>query len=276
MRLRILAIILFLPVLAVGQDKGDSDLALSKVAFYLTRYGLPDASPASAHPVLNFVAKLDSKRSSFKRDSDFLEYLFAKTHQRFLKHYSEYPSFGETLNTGTYNCLTATALYALFLDHFQVDYEITETNYHIFLMAHTEEGNILIETTDPTYGFVTNAGEIERRIAEYRDEREAEDSSNPAHQYDFSLYNTVNLDQMLGLLHYNRSIAAYNDQDLTTSVAELAKAIESYQSPRIQAFSDLVLLAVLSTNMESSAKERCLQRLYAIRKIHYDISASAN
>jgi hypothetical protein len=276
MKFRIVAAVFFFPILAFGQEVADRATSTSKVEFYLARYSLADSNPSSLHQVVSFVDKLDSKRPAFKRESDFIEYVFVKTHQRFLKHYAEYPSFGQMLNTGTYNCLTATALYALLLDHFEIEYEMIETNYHIFLQAHTAEGNILMESTDPTHGIVTDEKEIKKRIAQYRDEGTGGNTSGADYQYSFNLYNTVNLDQMLGLLHYNRSIAAYNEQQFSTSVAELAKAIESYHSPRIQAFSELVLFAVLSSDLDSTTKEKCLHRLDAIRKLHYDISASAN
>ena len=62
MRFRNLAIALFLPILALGQDGADAVVRTSKVSFYLARYGVPDANPASIQPVLNFVNKLDAKR----------------------------------------------------------------------------------------------------------------------------------------------------------------------------------------------------------------------
>ena len=272
-----IATFFLIPSLAMGQGEAVVDQSTAKLEYYLNRYSQTDNKAASSQQVLKFVGKLESKRSSFKREKDFLEYLFFKTHHQFLRHFAEYPSFGDMLNTGTYNCLTGTALYALLLDHFGVDYRIIETNYHIFLMAETAQGEILFETTDPTNGFVCDASAIERRIATYRQNSVlAANSSKTYYHYDFDLFSGVNLDQVVGLLHYNLSIAAFNEQQLAASAIALARAIELYQSPRIEAFSKLILMAILTSDLDQSTKERYLRIIYAIRSRPLQITASAN
>lgn len=277
MRFRIIAFFLLLPILAMGQGREAAIQTSSKIDYYLKLYSQTDAQEPSTQRVLSFVEKLEGKRESFKREKDFLEFVFIKTHQLFLKRYADYPSFGEILNSGTYNCLTGTALYALILDHFGIDYQIIETNYHIFLMAQTEQGNILFEATDPVNGFVSDAGAIENRIEQYKENRNQKKNSGKTYYlYDFDLFNEVNLDQVVGLLHYNLSISAYNEQQLTSSVIELNKAIELYQSPRIQAFSQLILLAVLDSDLDPATKEKNLQIIHAIRNQQSSPTASAN
>jgi hypothetical protein len=226
---------------------------------------------------LRFVGKLQSKRGSFRRDVDFLEYMFVRTHQRFLKQFEDYPSFGRTLTDGTYNCLTGTALYALLLDHFGFPYQIIETNYHIFLLTEAVGSSILIEATDPTGGFISDDEVIRKRIAAYRENNAGRDpSSQQVYRYNFDLYNTVSLDQLQGLLQYNLAIEAYNQQELPAAVSELKKSIETYQSPRIYEMSQILLLAVMDSNLEPVTKERCLKDLYLLTKRQFDLTTSAH
>jgi hypothetical protein len=97
------------------------------------------------------------------------------------------------------------------LDHFNVPYKIIETNYHIFLVAQTDKGSVLFETTDPANGFVTNNEEIKDRIARYRQNSIRSAASSKAYyRYNFDLYKVVNLDEVVGLLYYNLSIVAFN------------------------------------------------------------------
>lgn len=265
------------PALVMGQGKVIASDSAPKLAFYLNQYSQTDNTVTSTQKVLDFVEKLESKQRTFRREKDFLEYLFVKTHHQFLRHFAEYPSFGDLLTRGTYNCLTGTALYALLLDHFGVEYRIIETNYHIFLLAKTSRGEILFETTDPINGFVSDAAAIEKRIAQYRQNSiQAANTSKTYYQYDFALFKEVNLDQIVGLLHYNRSIAAFNQRQLETSAVELAKAIELYQSPRIEAFSKLILLALLTSDLDQSTRERYLRIIYSIRNRAFEITASTN
>lgn len=248
-----------------------------KLAYYVNLYNQAGSPAKASDDLAAFVSRLDQKQSNFKNTSEFLEHIFNKTHQKFLRNFSEYASFPEMLDKGNYNCLTGTALYALLLDHFDIQYQIIETNYHIFLLAQTDKGQILFETTDPANGFVKNAEEIERRIAGYRQNAiQASASSKTYYRYNFDLYNSVNLDQMLGLLHYNLAIVAFNSQDLNLSIDHLGKAMELYQSPRIEEFSRIVLLSVMEGNLDASEKAKCLESLRALRKKHLIITASRN
>ncbi len=275
--MRIWIVALFLsPILAMGQGGVDIIRQPSKTDYYLKQYCQTDGQELSTQRVLSFVEKLEGKKPSFKREKDFLEYLFVKTHQHFLKRYAEYPSFGEMLKSGVYNCLTATALYAVILDHFGIDYQITETNYHIFLIAQTAHGNILFEATDPINGFVSDSYAVEKRIAEYKENGYRNNNSQKTYyQYSFDLFNEVNLDQVTGLLHYNVSIDAYNKQELASSIEALTKAMKLYQSPRIQAFSQLIVLTVLNSDLDPTTKTNYLQVLDAIRNEQANPTASA-
>lgn len=274
---KIAVLLLILPLFAVGQDQVVADQSLAKLNFYLQQYSESDANPASVRDVLNFTERLAAKQASFKRDRDFLEYVFHKTHQRFLKHYEDYPSFSEMLRSGTYNCLTGTALYALLLDHFNIRYQVIETNYHIFLLAETPQGSVLFETTDPIRGFVSDNVAIQKRISQYKQNLGGSPGNTQVrYQYQINLYKAVDLDEVTGLLHFNLSIAAYNAHDLTTSVKALAQSSVSYPSPRIQEFSQIVLLSVLGSKLEPKVKEECLKNLYAIRQMQFDVTASVN
>jgi hypothetical protein len=247
----------------------------SKLAHYVNLYsgvGIPSKESAD---LTAFVNKLEQKQSSFKHTSEFLEFIFNKTHQKFLKNFSEYASFPETLDKGLYNCLTGTALYALLLDHFEIPYQIIETNYHIFLLAQTNKGTILFETTDPANGFVTNDEEIKNRIARYRQNSiQTARSSKTYYRYNFDLYRAVSLDEVLGLLYYNLSIVAFNAKDLNLSIDHLGKAMELYQSPRIEEFSRIILLTVMEGDLDPSEKERCLENIRYLRNKHLIVTAS--
>jgi hypothetical protein len=273
---RFLATAVVLTVLAHVQVVTATTGPEERITYYLQRYSQVDGHSDATVEVLGFVDKLESKRGGFRRDIDFLEYLFVKTHHRFLKQFENYPSFGKTLSDGTYNCLTGTALYALLLDHFGFPYQIIETNYHIFLLTEAGGQHILFETTDPTGGFVSDDDLIKERIASYREHNGNTKSSRHVYQYNFDLYNSVNLDQLQGLMHYNLAIAAYNQKELVASVAELKKAFETYQSPRTREMSQLLLLAVMDSTLEADVKERCLYDLYNICKKQFDLTASVN
>jgi hypothetical protein len=271
-------LLLLIPVLALGQSSNENTLASSKIEYYLNLFSQADNSKeVSTRQISGLAEKLEQKRSSFSHQKDFVEYVFRKTHQRFLKHYDDYVSFSEMLDNRSYNCLTGTALYALLLDHFGISYKVIETNYHIFLIANTDEGRVLLEATDPMNGFVSDAGAIEGRIRMYRQNAVQEvKSSMTYYKYNFNLYHEVNLDEMLGLLHYNFAVEAFNQNRLQESVYQLSKAVELYNSPRIEEFSRIVLFSVKESNLDPSAKARCIKDIQSWRKKTFVATASTH
>lgn len=242
---------------------------------YLRDLGDVDGSAIQTQEFSKFIGRLDQKGEA-KNSVKFCRTLFFKTRQQFLRDYTQYASFGETLSKGKYNCLTGTALYALVLEHFNFEYTIIETNYHIFLLAATDEGQVLFEATDPLHGFVTNREEIEKRIDQYKQNiiQPTAGGKKKYYEYNVSLYQQVSLHQMSGLLHYNLSIEAYNQQNFQEAINHLDKALALYSSPRITEFSAILLLTVLESKLDESVKENYLKRIQTIRKKQMPVMAS--
>ena len=274
--MKFLALIILLPTLTLGQDNSVPVEPDDKLAYYVYNYSQVDGNARSSNEVSNFIKKLERKGIQ-KNSAQFLRFLFTKTHQHFLRQYVEYASFSETLDKGKYDCLTGTALYALLLDHFDIEYKIIETNYHIFLLVSTAEGKILMEATDPLNGFVEKPKDIDNRINLYRQNKIQEASiGKKYYRYNFNLFNQVNLDQIEGLLHYNLSIVAFNDQDLHASIQRLDRALNLYNSPRMVEFSNILLLSVIESKLNNVDKENCIKNIQAIRRKQVQVMASRN
>jgi len=266
--MRVGLVLFFLPIIALAQP-GPGALK-PEILGYADRFCQTDGNlaPAPSEKFTTFVTRLESKRANFEQDVDFLNYLFVKAHQRLLRNFTDYVSFRQTLTDGTYNCLTGTTLYALLLDHFGFEYNIIETNYHIFLIANTATGRVLFEATDPINGFVVKEAEINSRISTYK--QNALTKTNSAkktyYQFNFELYNDVSLLEMSGLLHYNLAIVAYNKHQLALAIDHLDKAIELYQSPRTEEFTRIVLLSVVESRLDIAIKENYVRQIQSLRK----------
>jgi len=247
-------------------SEGNNLLSSDKSNYYIKLFSRPD-NKFTTERFNTFITKLEVKRRESTNDQAFLKHLFVKTHQRILKNYTEYCTFNAVFDNGTYNCLTGTAIYAILLDHFDIDFKIIETNYHIFLIANTSEGDILFESTDPLNGFVSKKDAIEKRIKKYQENILAgNNDGKDKYQYTFNLYNAVSMEQLLGLLYYNYSIDAYNHKEILSSINYLDKAARFYQSQRIEEFSGIILLTVEEGKVDSSEKEICREKINSLRK----------
>ena len=152
-----------------------------------------------------------------------------------LKQYQQYASFEEIFTSGKYDCLTATALYSALLQELGYQYTTIETDFHIFILVHSPEGDVLFESTDPLDGFVNQPEMIEERIASFK-----ADSNT-------SLFRKVSKAELTGLLFYNQSVKAFNSREWSRSLELLSKARTFYQSPRITELE--TLLAIVMTEV---------------------------
>lgn len=224
-----------------------------------------------------FVHKLDRKRASFKSEQDFIQYIFSKTHNRFLKNYAAYASLEETFENGSYNCLSGTILLSLILNHFNIQHEAIETNYHIFIVVQSSAGKILLEATDPDNGFVNSASEIEERIALYKQNEIQVDQTDKAYyKFKFELFNSLTLDELRGLLYYNMSVNSFNQQELQKSVQHFVKAQELYTSPRMDEFSQVLILSLQQSCLEQKTKENCMSAILSSRQKSLPLMLAAN
>lgn len=266
MWVRAFLIIYFLPLFLSAQESINAKS--DRFNIYLEKYLETNAGEkATANNFISFIDKLDDKKSSTS-DVDFLKLVFNKIHKKFLKSYKDYASFGELFTSGNYNCLTATALYTLVLDHFDYDYKVVETNYHIFILVNGERGRVLLETTDPQNGFVENESLIEERIKQYRANTIQEEASSKRTYYDFQfdLYKEVNLNELTGLLYYNLAVDAFNKNQIDQSVSLLDQAIVHYKSERIEEFSRVILLQLIHSNLENVIKQVYVNKLQSLRR----------
>lgn len=269
------AVLLLLPVLGLAQGGEGLPAPASPVTYYLGLYTASNGSSVSSAGFKQFVTRLENKRASFSSDHDFVAYLFNKAHQKVLRHYKAQTTFDKLLTRGQYNCLTGTAVYAMLLSHFEIPYNIIETNYHIFILAETSQGRVLLEATDPLNGFADQPAAIEKRIQGYRkNEIDPAYADKKHYRFSFDMYNEVTLDQLLGLLHYNLAIEHYNQGEIQAAISHVDQALELYSSPRIEEFTRVMQYAVVGSALEQPLKVFYVKKIQSLRKKRNLVMAS--
>jgi hypothetical protein len=189
-----------------------------------------------------FVSSLKDKQAKWKNDHRTLEHLFYKVHQKYLKKYVPYQSFQALFDTGTYGCLTGTALYAFLLDELGYKYEIIETNYHMFLIVEVDDQRFLLESTDPFNGFEYIQDEINKRIAEAYLKNKI---GGTHYTFSYDIYRSISYTELIGLQYYNTAINAYNQNNLSLSLYCLNEAFKFNKSERI---AELLILIINSVD----------------------------
>lgn len=267
----IILLALLISCSAFGQER-------NRTVSFLTNFLSVDQTNKAPESFTDFLSKLEKKHTSLKNDRDFIKYAFTKTHQSFLKRYEAYAPIHALFNKqGSYNCLTGTILYSLILDHFDIQHRVIETNYHIFILAETKDGEVLLEATDPMNGFVASADDIEKRIKTYRENSlQASNSTLSYYQFNFELFNTVSFKELRGLLYYNKAVDSYNQKNLLESVQYLKSAHELYSSSRIDEFSQILLLSLRQSELDIQQRTDCIKTVLSIRQDLVPVIASLN
>ena len=179
----------------------------------------------------------DKLASKSEKKAHYL--LFKAIQKRFLKNYQNYQSLRSTIQEGSFDCLTGTAVYALILQNLKYDFEIWEMQHHIFLMINLEGGEqILIESTDPVHGFVLGQKNINRRIALYQEETRSKEDFYSSRQ---NFEGEISLKNLAGLQHYNLAVVDFNSQKFDSSINKLEKSLALYQSKRAK---ELLMLTI--------------------------------
>lgn len=179
--------------------------------------------------ILPHTIKIKKKRNQ----KLLLKRLSRKIGDRYLKRYQKLSSFYQTVSEGQYDCLTSTVLYAYFLKKLQMDYSIWETNYHIYIVVHLSEGDILIEPTDPNFGVVSNKKTIAKNIEIYRQGNEKKVETFLSN---LRIEQEVNFLQLVGLQYYNKAVMYFNNQKYNAAINSLNKSLIFYDCDRNRSF----------------------------------------
>jgi len=186
---------------------------------------------------------LEKKRA--ENDRAFLYRIFWSIRKEFLHTYSPHQPISSLFEHGLYDCLTATTLYAIVLEHFAYSFKIVETNYHIFILASTAKGEILLEATDPYNGFVESSDQINNRLSSYKQNITATRKPDVVeYKFHFNIFGEVASTHLPNLLHYNQAINAFNDQKWIKCAEHLQAARLGYSSARVKELAALLVESV--------------------------------
>lgn len=190
------------------------------------------------------VNKLKEKQSSYKSQALFLKHVFYTVHRKMLGEYEQYVTFSEIFKKDKkYDCVTGTALYALILDELGIEYDIHETDYHVYLVAKAEGKEYLFESTDALAGFAWDPKEIAERRAFVNQESVRINtelamtglaSDDEAKQGATYIDNVVNLRQLAGLHYYNQALKQFNNNDYREAYKMIIIAQGIYPTSRIK------------------------------------------
>lgn len=194
------------------------------------------------------VSLLDKKFEKKGKSENFIRTIFEKSHQSLFKSYEKHATFNQMLNDGRFDCVSGTATLGMLLDRYGFQYNIIETDYHVFLVVNHEEKPILLESTLRVGGMITSPSEVEKYIQAYLPEEKGNYlnlnqriGSPDILDSEKTIFRKVSLSQLAGLQYYNDAIMHFNEQAYRVAESQLEKAHNLYDSDRIEGLKDLAI-----------------------------------
>lgn len=210
----------------------------------------------AVHPLSNFpeqkwkdfLSKLDQKFQKKGESMAFIRYAFQLSHKELFKKYQQHATFNEMMESGKFDCVSGTAVLGMILDRFGFDFEIIETDYHVFTMLSIDKQPVILESTLKVGGMITRSSEVKKYIDAYKPEQDGNYlslnqriGSTEIDYSDKTIFRSINLRELAGLQYYNDAIFHFNQQAYRISEVQLKKALELYPSERIEGLYELTI-----------------------------------
>jgi len=209
-----------------------------------------------------FISEIKSSKLLNKPEAKLMKELHALVHKRFLTRYQFVVPFHEIFKNGTYNCVTASALFALVLEELDIPYNIQEQPTHVYIMAYPDTKAISVEMTAVKDAYyltarkdVSNA--VNALLELQLTDREEIQMKGEVYVYN-AFYNTndvVDLGELTGIQYMNESISAVNDQRFADALSAICKAEMMYDVKKTQLLKTEILLSLMAEAKFESLNE---------------------
>ncbi len=213
------------------------------------------------------IEEIKSSGVLAKKNSKKVKYIYDLVHKRFLVKYETENRFYEIEKNGNYNCVTATALFAIIFEKLNIPYRIVELPTHVYPVAYPESDNIRLETTAPLFGFTAYSTEFKTQFVTNLKKQKviaADDMTVTDELFNKHFFGseTVSLTGLIGI-HYMNDALYYQDKEEAVKAHEqMTKAYVLYPCERTE-----YLLMVTSANRLSDSRLEPLTRAEIIGRL---------
>lgn len=201
-----------------------------------------------------------------KSEKQFAKSLFTTVHGHFLRKYEDSAPFSLIFKNGYYNCVSATALFAIILDHYGVPYDIKEVPTHVYLIAYPGTHNIIYETTNPQ-GFYapdnkTKENYVNGMVKAKLTTQEHVNSVGYNKVFEELYYpkDNISLIQLSSFQYSNKALSDYRDKKTEPALVNMFKAYELNPSTR----NEFLKLSLIGSQLGASQMNGMYDPMYLI------------
>ncbi len=212
------------------------------------------------------LTALESIKMKEKKNEKKIKSIYDYIHKVFLKKYEEKNHFEEIFQNGYYNCVSATALYALYFDRLHIPYEIKELPTHVYLVAFPREDQIKVETTSPLNGiqsidpnFKTGFVKMLKNQKMVSAQEYASQSTDALFEkFYFGKNQNISLEQLVGIQYVNDAIYKYEDEKFEDAYIQIEKGYFLFPGDRSGYLLVTMGAAAIEEHKERDSIQACM------------------
>ena len=187
------------------------------------------------------VKALNSEKLLSKKNDKKIKTIYDEVHAAFLRKYELENRFEDIFVNGYYNCVSASALYALVFEELKIPYVIKEKPTHVYLIAYPAQERIIVETTTPAGGLpVINQQFKQSYVKILKDQKlisASEYSTGNVNalfdKFYFGDDKNITLTELIGIQYSNEGIYHAQNKNHAEALTQFEKSYLFYPTDRV-------------------------------------------
>jgi hypothetical protein len=199
-----------------------------------------------------FISEVKSSGMMRFSEVKLMKELHKKVRERFLSNYKYVSPFHHIFESGQYNCVSATALFALVLEELNIPYAIQEQPTHVYIMAYPNTKAISVEMTASKDAYYLPSRKNVSKAINTLIDLGLTTPEKVRQQGEFTVYNAfyntnsvVDLRQLGGIQYFNEAIVSVNENHFSKAFENICKAEQLYNVEKTRLFKRELLTTLL-------------------------------
>jgi tetratricopeptide (TPR) repeat protein len=195
----------------------------------------------AAHHFNARISTFDSEKFLSRKNDKKVKAIYDDVHAAFFRKYELENHFEDIFINGYYNCVSATAMYAMVFENLKIPYVIKEKPTHVYLIAYPAQERIILETTTPVGGSMAINPQFKQSYVKIlRDQKLISASEYSAanvnalfDKFYFGDDKDISLTELIGIQYSNQGIYLSQNKKYAEALMEFKKSYMFYPSDRV-------------------------------------------
>ena len=174
---------------------------------------------------------------------------YTAIHNQFLTKYNSNEYFPVMFQSGIYNCVSASMLYAIVFDKLDIPYKVMSSADHVYLVGNPGSNSVVIETTNPNFEKAIFNGDFQQQYVNYlRTSKlisETEYKSKSVQEIFEEKFNEVKSAEFInlpGFQYYNKALTKLQNNEFEEGLKLGQKAYFFYPDNQVKILLNTALL----------------------------------